>query len=51
MDWRLNDAHREKTNSLRNFPMQATCADILRLACCLTTEAATRERLEQEQAA
>lgn len=39
MDWRLNDAHREKTNSIRNFPMQATCADILRLACCLATEA------------
>jgi hypothetical protein len=39
MDWRLNEAHREKTNSLRNFPMQATCADILRLACCLATEA------------
>jgi len=39
LDWRLNDAHREKTNSLRNFPMQATCADILRLACCLATEA------------
>lgn len=39
MDWRLNDAHLQKTNSLRNFPMQATCADILRLACCLATEA------------
>ncbi len=39
MDWRLNDAHRQKTNSIRNFPMQATCADILRLACCLATEA------------
>jgi DNA polymerase I len=38
LDWRLNDAHREKTNSVRNFPMQATCAEILRLACCLTTE-------------
>jgi DNA polymerase I len=38
LDWRLNDAHLEKTNSLRNFPMQATCADILRLACCLAVE-------------
>lgn len=38
LDWRLNDAHRQKTNTIRNFPMQATCADILRLACCLATE-------------
>jgi DNA polymerase I len=39
LDWRLNDAHREKINSLRNFPMQAGCAEILRLACCLATAA------------
>jgi hypothetical protein len=39
LDWRLNDTHREKINSLRNFPMQAHCAEILRLACCLATEA------------
>jgi DNA polymerase-1 len=38
LDWRLNDAHREKANTLRNFPMQATCAEILRLACCLAIE-------------
>jgi DNA polymerase I len=39
LDWRLNDAHREKTNSIRNFPSQSGCAEILRLTCCLTTEA------------
>lgn len=39
LDWRLNDAHQQSTNTIRNFPMQATCADILRLTCCLLTEA------------
>lgn len=39
LDWRLNDAHLQSVNTIRNFPMQATCGDILRLASCLTTEA------------
>jgi DNA polymerase I len=39
LDWRLNDAHRQSANTIRNFPMQATCGDILRLASSLTTEA------------
>jgi hypothetical protein len=38
LDWRLNDAHIQKRNSLVNFPAQATGAEILRLACCLATE-------------
>lgn len=38
LDWRLNDAHHHDKKSVGNFPMQATCADILRLACCLATE-------------
>ena len=38
LDWRLNDAHMQKRNSLVNFPAQATAAEILRLACCLATE-------------
>jgi DNA polymerase I-like protein with 3'-5' exonuclease and polymerase domains len=38
VDWRLNDAHMQKRNSLVNFPAQATGAEILRLACCLATE-------------
>jgi DNA polymerase I len=38
LDWRLNDAHRQKRNTLLNFPMQAHGAEILRLACCLATE-------------
>jgi hypothetical protein len=38
LDWRLNEAHLQRANTLRNFPMQATCAEILRLACCLATE-------------
>ena len=39
LDWRLNDAHLANANSVKNFPMQATCADILRLTCCLAVEA------------
>jgi len=38
LDWRLNDAHRQKRNTLLNFPMQAHGAEILRLACCMATE-------------
>jgi DNA polymerase I len=38
MRW-LNEHHKR---SLRNFPMQGTGADMLRLSCCLATEAGIR---------
>ena len=41
--WQISRAPRglneHQKRSLRNFPMQATGADMLRLACCLATEA------------
>jgi hypothetical protein len=36
--WTLRTHAETKPTSLRNFPMQATGAEILRLACCLATE-------------
>ncbi len=37
--WRLHIDQRPNDRSIRNFPVQANGAEILRLACCLTTEA------------
>jgi hypothetical protein len=37
--WRVHVAPNANPRSLRNFPMQATGAEMLRLACCLVTEA------------
>jgi DNA polymerase I-like protein with 3'-5' exonuclease and polymerase domains len=37
--WRLHVAGRLNARSWQNFPMQANGAEILRLACCLVTEA------------
>lgn len=36
--WRVHLGHDVNTRSLRNFPMQAHGAEMLRLACCLATE-------------
>ena len=36
--WMLHLGSRVNPRSLRNFPMQANGAEMLRLACCLTTE-------------
>ncbi len=36
--WRLNVGPDVKPTSLRNFPVQANGAEMLRLACCLATE-------------
>ena len=36
--WRIFTAETLNPRSLRNFPMQANAAEMLRLACCLTTE-------------
>jgi hypothetical protein len=36
--WRLHIGTDANTRSLRNFPMQANGAEMLRLACCLATE-------------
>lgn len=36
--WQIHVGPDSKTTSLRNFPVQATGAEMLRLACCLTTE-------------
>jgi hypothetical protein len=36
--WTLQTENVTRTNSLRNFPMQANGAEMLRLACCLATE-------------
>jgi len=36
--WVLHVGPRTNTRSLRNFPMQANGAEMLRLACCLATE-------------
>ncbi|RXZ43126.1 DNA polymerase [Crenobacter cavernae] len=40
--WTLHVAGAVNTRSLRNFPMQANGAEMLRLACCLATEAGIR---------
>lgn len=37
-DWALHVGGDTKPRSLRNFPMQANGAEILRMACCLATE-------------
>jgi hypothetical protein len=36
--WRVHVTKDTRPTSLRNFPMQATGAEMLRLACCLATE-------------
>lgn len=36
--WRVNVGADPNSRSLRNFPMQANGAEMLRLACCLATE-------------
>lgn len=36
--WRVHAGPRTNSRSLRNFPMQANGAEMLRLACCLATE-------------
>lgn len=40
--WNLYVGDRANGRSLRNFPMQANGAEMLRLACCLATEAGIR---------
>ena len=40
--WRLNVGADFNPRSLMNFPMQANGAEMLRLACCLATEAGVR---------
>jgi DNA polymerase I len=37
--WRIKVGPDSNSRSLRNFPMQSNGAEILRLACCMTTEA------------
>jgi DNA polymerase-1 len=39
LGWQLHVGPRARPTSLRNFPMQANGAEMLRLASCLTTEA------------
>ena len=36
--WRIHAGENPNPRSLRNFPMQANGAEMLRLACCLATE-------------
>src|SRR5262249_60831908 len=36
--WRVRVGERSNPRSLRNFPMQANGAEMLRIACCLATE-------------
>ena len=36
--WHVHIGERSNSRSLRNFPMQANGAEMLRLACCLATE-------------
>ena len=38
LGWTLRTDNVVRTTSLRNFPMQANGAEMLRLACCLATE-------------
>jgi DNA polymerase-1 len=40
--WRIHTGPQANPRSLRNFPMQANGADMLRLACCLATEQGVR---------
>jgi hypothetical protein len=40
--WRLHIGGNANPRSIRNFPMQANGAEMLRLACCLVTEAGIR---------
>src|SRR5215831_7630010 len=40
--WPLHVSREPNERSLRNFPMQANGAEMLRLACCLATERGTR---------
>ena len=40
--WRMLTEPDPNTNSLRNFPMQANGAEMMRLACCLATERGIR---------
>ena len=40
--WTLHLGPRVNSRSLRNFPMQANGAEMLRLACCLVTEGGVR---------
>ena len=39
LGWQLHVGPKARATSLRNFPMQANGAEMLRLACCLATEA------------
>src|SRR6185312_6775647 len=36
--WQIHVGEKPNPRSLRNFPMQANGAEMLRLACCLATE-------------
>jgi hypothetical protein len=38
LGWQLHVGAKARATSLRNFPMQANGAEMLRLACCLATE-------------
>jgi DNA polymerase I len=40
--WKLHIGGNANPRSIRNFPMQANGAEMLRLACCLVTEAGVR---------
>lgn len=40
--WTVHVGPGTRSRSLRNFPMQANGAEMLRLACCLATEAGTK---------
>ncbi len=40
--WQIHTQGEINDRSLRNFPMQATGAEMLRIACCLLTEAGIR---------
>jgi len=40
--WRLNVTTASRPTALRNYPMQAHGAEMLRIACCLATERGVR---------
>jgi len=40
--WQVHAGDNPNPRSLRNFPMQATGAEMMRLACCLATERGLR---------
>jgi hypothetical protein len=42
LGWRMLCDARTNWRAIRNFPLQANCAEILRLACCLMTERGIR---------